>query len=753
MGNINPAYFDRVRYTLSNKNQGSVVITEPIGWHSDEKELARHEQYHGIVSRFSNSSKYVGNGKDFIQLVYDIEGINAEIKLKREEKHPLTDIWTLTYSGYLDLSTWEKENNQIAIKFNSGGIEQLLKSRESEQVEVDRTTTIDGKPIPELEPITIALDGRRIFLKSKWEIKSTDNFIKLHCESNDGNVRNQTAGIPLALVNKSHEAAQTVLDDALGDESFGNTGMMFFANSDRKRQLHITIPKLTFKYHIDQIEIDSNTHFKVSITKFKNGIDYDSPSRVEILSFNRNQMIANDNKTFSINYDGIVEVDAGESLCLEAWQHVDFHNDNNARLNIELSNMEGQLYVDEDSFVEKSTTKAILYHELLDRLVNINTNKEKAFYSDFLGRTDLGYPVDGPASLNGVYHGFWIRQFDKLPIPSEEPKIENLFKPLTTSFKDAVSSLDSVWNVGISIETIGYKERVRVEELSYFYNNNVTIRLPFQVKNVKRSVATEYYYSGLEFGNEQGGTYEEACGLDEPNTRATYTTIINRGNNKYSKISKYRTDTYGPEFARRKPKSLNDTEDTTYDNDIFLSDLKRGKSTVFEQRKWQDDLEKEPTGIFSPETATNLRFSPFNCLIRHSWWFGGGFKKYLTDYVRYGSSTANSQLKTKLRTDSTYVNNPSNTPGNGNEYSENGNIINSELMKPRFFPEWIEFEHVCNFDIMQMVEGTTVILGKEVKNFYGLVEFINEDNEKEKGFLFNLKPNGKGAWKLLKSNR
>ncbi|RKS03740.1 hypothetical protein [Flavobacterium sp. 102] len=35
------------------------------------------------------------------------------------------------------------------------------------------------------------------------------------------------------------------------------------------------------------------------------------------------------------------------------------------------------------------------------------------------------------------------------------------------------------------------------------------------------------------------------------------------------------------------------------------------------------------------------------------------------DYVRYGSSTANSQLKTKLI--------------GGNEYAENGNIINPEL--------------------------------------------------------------------------
>jgi len=738
MSDINPTYNDRVRYTLFNERQGSTTITEPIGWNSDEKELARHEQYHGIVSRFSNSSKFIGSGKDFIQLVDDIDGINADIQLKREEKHPKSDIWQLGYTGNLDLSTKEKENNQIAIKFNSGGIEQVLKARESEQVEIDRTTTIDGQTIQDLIPITVALDGRRIFLKSKMETALNDNSVSLFCDSNAGNTRNQTAGIPFSIVNKSHEQLQEVLSGNTADENTGTTGMMFFANSDKKRTLHIKTD-FTFKFDANQDHIDWST-FSINLTKFKNGVDYNTPTRIPLFSLNsKNAIGAAIGKTFSVNYDNTIDVEAGESLAIEAFEKADFKVSGNAKLAITLTEILGTLFVEEDSFYEKSTTKAVLAHELMDRLVNIATGKEKAFYSDFLGRTDLGYTIDGPGSLTGVTHGFWIRQFDKLPIPSEVPKVENLFKPLTTSFKDAVASLDAVWNIGIGIETVGNKERVRLEELSYFYNYNVTIRLPNQVKKVKRSVATEYYYSSLEFGSEKGGTYEEAMGLDEYNTKSNYTTVIDRVKQTYSRISKFRTDNYGPEFARRKPKKLNSTEDTPYDNDNFIMDLKRGVYGVFEQRKWQDDLEQEPTGVFNPESATNLRFSPVNCLFRHSWWFGGGFKKYASDYVRYGSSIANSQLKTK------FVGKP--------EYAENGNIINSELMRARFFPEWIEFEAECTFDIMKQVEGTTIIQGKEVKNFYGLVEFINEDNEKEKGFLFNLKPNGKGQWKILKSNR
>jgi len=740
MGNINPAYNDRVQYTLYNKNQGTVIIEEPIGWQSDEKELARHEQYHGIISRFSNSSKFIGTGKDFIKLIYDIEGINAEIELRREEKHPQTDIFQLTYAGYLDLSTYEFENNQVSIKFNSGGLEQLLKARESDQVEIDRSETIDGKLMPALNPITVALDGRRIFLKSKMEVGDIDNSVSMFSDSNAGNTRNSTCGIPFKIVNKSHEQLQSVLTGTTADKDNGTTGMMFFANSDRKRTLTLNT-SFQFRFNANQEKINWS-EFKIHLTKFKNGSSYNNPVRTIIfLLKGKSEISAARGRDFSVNYSTIIDVEAGESLAIEAFQQADFDVSNNAKLAIDLTNISGTLDLEENSFYEKSTTQALLAHEFIDRLVTIGTNKEKAFYSEFLGRTDLGYTNDGPGSLTAVAHGFWVRGFDKLPIPTlGPPKVDNLFKPLTSSFKDAVSSIDAVWNVGIGIETIGRKERVRLEELSFFYNNNVTIRLPFQVKKVKRTVATEYYYSSLEFGSEKGGTYEEAMGLDEPNGKSTFTTVINRLKSTYSKISKYRFDSYGLEFARRKPKSLNDTEDTSYDNDVFMLDLKRGYlPSVFEQRKWQDDFEKEPIGIFSPDTVTNLRFSPFNILIRHSWWFGGGFKKYATDYVRYGSSTANSQLKTKK----------TGKP----EYAENGNIINSELLPARFFPEWIEFEAKCTFDIMQQVEGTSMFFGKEVKNFYGLVEFINEDNEKEKGFLFNLKPNGKGVWKLLKANR
>ena len=209
--------------------------------------------------------------------------------------------------------------------------------------------------------------------------------------------------------------------------------------------------------------------------------------------------------------------------------------------------------------------------------------------------------------------------------------------------------------------------------------------------------------------------------------------------NVFSKISNYRSDSYGIEFARRKSIETNPTDDTRYDKEVFLLDLKRGATDVFSQRLFADDFAKEPTGIFSPETAHNLRFSPVNILLRWGWWIRVGLEKYKSSFIRASSSEGNSKLTTQLI--------------GGNEYPENGSILVSELEKPRMLPEIIEFEHEATFEVLKQVQGKTLVNGQNIQNVYGLVCFINENGNKEYGFLLELKPNKEGKWKLISANK
>ena len=163
---ITQGYSDRVRFILQTNMFGTLVIEGPEGWDTDDKELARHEQYHGVFPKFSNSLKFIGNGKDYILTVKKIIGINADLILKKQIRHPQTDEWVTEYWGFLDMSTFSIESNKVSLKFNSGGVEALLKAREGQQIEIDRLTSLDGANPEPLTINEIELEGRRIYLRN-----------------------------------------------------------------------------------------------------------------------------------------------------------------------------------------------------------------------------------------------------------------------------------------------------------------------------------------------------------------------------------------------------------------------------------------------------------------------------------------------------------------------------------------------------------------------------------------------------------
>ncbi|UPT69405.1 MAG: hypothetical protein M0D53_09345 [Flavobacterium sp. JAD_PAG50586_2] len=104
MSNINQTFNDRVKYILSCSGFDDLVIVEPIGWNNDSKEFARNEEYHGIFPKFSNSLKFIENGRDFINDARELLDVNAPLKLTKYEKHPQTDKWVrnlLGLSGYV----------------------------------------------------------------------------------------------------------------------------------------------------------------------------------------------------------------------------------------------------------------------------------------------------------------------------------------------------------------------------------------------------------------------------------------------------------------------------------------------------------------------------------------------------------------------------------------------------------------------------------------------------------------------------
>ena len=87
----------------------------------------------------------------------------------REERHPHTDVWTDSYSGFLDLFKWSEDKNGVKAKFNSSGLEKTLKAKRNKKVELERLSDLYGNDLPELPTYLIEDIGRKVFLLSNLE--------------------------------------------------------------------------------------------------------------------------------------------------------------------------------------------------------------------------------------------------------------------------------------------------------------------------------------------------------------------------------------------------------------------------------------------------------------------------------------------------------------------------------------------------------------------------------------------------------
>ena len=748
MSEILTSYFEKYRYSISSK-LGTTFISEPINWNDDNKTLKRSEDVHGVFTSLSNNLEfYVGDdvsdgGYDLIRKIYETEGVNGKALLRKEEN--VSGTWLESYRGYFDFSTYSREENVIKIKFNESGLYEFIKSRGGEELEIDRLTTMDGNPVEPMNVETVALDGRKILIIDSLVVNTSnsDQDIKVDTVktmyirkdyswclmSFTWAFHYHAISFPLKMVAEQSGDVQTIYDYDVGIDEMqnrlgnGSTGRMFYAIADNDKTI-----KIDFDLSISAFGQTLPEQMKIMLVKYKEGIRYIIKDSVDLLTVNnpiRDKVYSFEAASYNVN------LLTGESLALVMYAKLE-----NGEGAVKINFFKTNVTVNDETYYEKTQSNFVLPFETLSRIIEIITNKKGGLKSKALGRTELGYQVDGYASLTGLTNGFWVRQFNT--------------EKITTTFQDFIDSFKAIWQLGYSIEKIGFEEFVKVEHISYFYQDFVGIKLGGVPSKIKRTCASKRHYSGIEIGYSQPSgsvLYEEALGLDEYNIVNNYTTPITRIKNKFTSVSKYRADSYGTEFARRKPRAKYPEEDTRYDLSVMVLDLKRGIGNLFEQRKWADDFvepapfNKFTTGVYSPETATNLRFSPINTLQRWGFWIKSSFIKNLTEKIRYSSSVGNTKLTTKSK-----------IPGS-KEYAEFGDIDCADLDRNIFLGDEIEFTYQVSDYLLRQVYGKTVVNGEEVMNYYGLVEFTNEDGYLEYGYLMSLEPNKEGKWKLISANK
>ena len=734
MGNIRLQYSDNVRFALQNESVSSLILTqEPDGWKQDELEIVRHKKYHGTFTQFTGSLKFYREAKDYLKSSFEIGGLNTNLYLmKYELKSEGSDVkWVLEYIGLADFKTLSESDGSVTLNFNSNSLEELINAHESDEFELDRLDSIDSGNIYSLKERIIQLTGRNIVSQGESDVINVGEKFTF----------DYAASLKTKIITSGHPRHSSVDTLEITGDPFEYASNMFFVDDvNATEDLNVVIEwdlnfEQTVKLTASIIQVYLEVYTFDTIAQ-----EYIRTQQV----FIGTASLQNKKYSFQGSYRGNVKHTEGFVIAYRIEGGRLFYRGST------ITSYKNNIIIKVDSFVDPSFARFLFVDEVMARLMQILTGDKLKFYSKLFGRKigsgsrsrgrsnkDLvaTHLNDGEFGLIGLTSGFWIRQFDP---------ISDKYKSMQLSVKDGIESLQAVFNVGAAVEHVDLDQRLRVEDLKYFYQEEVVVILPNQVTKVKRKVDEDLYFSGTEMGYEKGGNYEDEFGLDEPNTKTSTVTPLRKTSNKFRKVSKLRSDYLGLEKLRRKPQINFSEEDIAGDDDNWLLDVKRGEGRNFEQKLWSDRLSSLPEGILSPETYGAAIFTPLRMLLRHGWVIRAGMEQAVNmdKEIKYISSDNNKTLITQFE---------------GEEpLAESGDFKVSFLERPRFLPEIVTFNHPISEDLMDWIKGSTrVEINGEfenVPNVYFKMAWRNEEGDIETGYLLNLKPKLTGEFEFQRAN-
>lgn len=726
MSNIKLGYSNYVQWYLKSEVATSILIPEPINWDAnDSLKMKRHDEYHGMLFQYTGDLIFTGEGMDYIEEAYVLGGVNAKCRLTKyvliEKENDVK--WVERYSFLADWKTKEIKDQKLSIKWNTFNLEELIRSHETDEFEVERSDSIDGIALDPLILDKTEITGRNLNLSGQTKLTSQNifgsriaseedqidgwtpftEFVSQGAERNSDVQSHDTDPGVVTSASMFYVRETTEVNPTIVDVRW-DISCRLGSRSTQPLAGNISIKLLRMQY------VGANWTVEETYTIFSGYAENEIITVKEIGQFRFENILYNQ----------------GIMIVYEAPQKISCTTQN--------------IWVNEISNADSSPNLSCIFvNDLMERLMYILTGEKDKFYSKYFGRIGVldkngfqKYTEDGFAGLMAYITGYWLRGFD--------PESDK-YKSITTSIKKEFKNLKAVYNIGATIEFNKFNERLRFEELGFFYREELVIKFTKQLKNVVRKVDGDLFFSAMTFGYEKTDDYEDDNGLDEPNQQSSFVTPIRASENKFEMLSKTRTDDIAMELTRRKP-FKDFPEDTKRDDDNFFLDLKSTEGGGYTQNIWSDRLKVLPEGIFSPETWKGMFFTPMRMKMRHSWIFRAGLEPYLSSKykVKHISSTGNQKVITHAKDDWRI--------GLDEPISEEDDVKVSDLERSKFLPELVTAEHVISEELWEWINSTTevVINGKieDVPNYYFKMQFINENGNYERGYIMELEPKGKG---------
>jgi hypothetical protein len=134
---------------LQNASAGLLEIPTPDGWNGAKYAIKRDVKYWGVTRLVSfNDLIFMKASRDYIQNVYELQGINALVTFTVTRMNDVTGVYDNYFTGKLDLSTYKIDETGVHCQVLDTSFREKVKNRENIKVNLRQRISVEGYEIP-----------------------------------------------------------------------------------------------------------------------------------------------------------------------------------------------------------------------------------------------------------------------------------------------------------------------------------------------------------------------------------------------------------------------------------------------------------------------------------------------------------------------------------------------------------------------------------------------------------------------------
>ena len=592
--------FPLYRFQLFNPdtNETLTLKTEPLEWASGTLEYNRRIEVGGVFANFIvESLTFIDEGADFLRTIWETKEMNGNCDLRISWFKKTTRSYVDFPSNYSLNFTKIKPNvkigkNAIGLNIATKNSSELTKfdNRKKTNVDVTKTTTIGGETVIDYPALkkNFNMPAFDINVLSKWIDTYTGQKI---------------------INNNGAEIIFTTFQMDITDSDYAETTAVAYQTDI----LISSVPGITdfFSPSLEDRNVDFIYDITVEVLNRKGGfLNAQDVYHIYLEELNlggivNQYTIANFGRTKGVkNYANTLSIPIATGNRLRVYIKTD------STENIDADIITSTFQIKESvSSSDAKTVEGFPIYETFERVLQHILGTQFPFYSEFFGRLDTPYNLDGDFYLSenqlrfaSIFSGLNLRGAILL-----DPD-----NPLAISFDKLFKSSNAWYNLGYTTETIDNFNRIRIEEYSYFFEDVEILDISDRITrlDIVTEAIPELAYLNIKSGYKDSNP-EVFNGRGEYNTLNERTSIINT-DKTFDNVSDIRGDTI--EIIAKLADELT-TEDTKEDNSLFVVKSQRDGD------EWQPEFDtniviEDNSSLFGDQSM-NRYITPTRCLKRN----------------------------------------------------------------------------------------------------------------------------------------